>query len=106
MTERRQWQRYSLDLPIRVEGTDQSGSAFSLTGRLRNISARGALGNIPCKLQVGSDIRLEIGFPFSRLVWMRFDCEVLRTETTGTGVDTALRFTSGRPLFSYDETDS
>ena len=106
MIERRKWQRYNLDLPIRVEGTDQSGAAFAYAGRLRNISARGALATIRRYLQVGTRISLAVAFPLSRLIWMRYDCEVIRTEAAGAGVDTALMFTSVRPSFSgWDQDD-
>lgn len=100
MIDRRQWPRYNLDLPIRVEGMDHSGSAFALTGRLRNISAKGALGNLSLMLQVGSQITLAIAFPFARTIWMSFECEVVRTVTSGSGVDTAVKFKGVRPQFS------
>lgn len=103
MTERRQWPRYSLDLPLRVEGIDQSGTAFVLEGNLRNISARGALGRLTSGLQPGTHVRIEIALPFSQQTWICYEGEVLRTEAAAGGVDTALRFISVRPSFRGDE---
>ena len=102
-SDRRQWPRYSLDFPVRVEGRDASGAAFSLDGTLRNISARGALGNLPVDLQVGSKVRFDIAFPFNRLVWLSYEGVVVRIEQATAGVDVAVRFTNVRPSFIEDE---
>jgi hypothetical protein len=88
-----------LDLPIRVEYTDQSGSAVELTGRLCNISARGALGNLPGGFQPGTRVRVEIALPFSQLAWICYEGEVVRSEPVEAGVETALKFISTRPSF-------
>lgn len=100
MTERRQWPRYDLDFPIMVEGIDQSGSSYLMAGRLRNISARGALGNIPGGLQVGSLVRFSIALPFSESIWLSYDGVVVRSEAAVGGADIALSFTTARPIFS------
>jgi hypothetical protein len=100
LTDRRQWPRYSLDFPIRVEGVDQSGLSYVMAGRLRNISARGALGNIPGSLQVGSRVRFAIALPFSESIWLSYDGVVVRSKEADVGTDIAFRFTTARPIFS------
>lgn len=106
MIERRQWPRYSLEIPIRIEALNPSGMSFVLPGKLRNISARGALADLPSLIQVGTRVRLDLAIPFSRLVWLSYEGEVVRLEATGTGVGTAIRFTSVRPSFLEDDPGS
>jgi hypothetical protein len=78
---------------------------FVLAGRLCNISARGALANLPHRLRVGQKVRLDIAFPFSKSVWMSYDGEVVRTEPSMSGTSVAVKYIDPRPSFVEGEID-
>jgi hypothetical protein len=96
LDERRQWPRYKIDWAFRIEGAGESTE----TGKVINISARGALLRIARKLDVGTRISLSIRLPSPADAWMRFSAQVVRVEEAPTGVDIALRFDTSQPAFT------
>ena len=103
MPERRQWPRYQIDWPITIRGTDPSGARFIESGRLRNISVKGALGNIGRLLGIGSQVEVFIRFPFARPQLMKYSGEVIRTEPDPSGINVAVQFHTTRPTFLDSE---
>ncbi|HXG67595.1 MAG TPA: PilZ domain-containing protein [Blastocatellia bacterium] len=97
MIERRQWPRYQIDCPFEVQGTDPSGRKFAHGGRLLNISARGALGNIGQGVQVGAQVEVFIRVRLADSVTLKFIGEVIRVQYASTGVDVAVQFLTSRP---------
>jgi hypothetical protein len=55
---------------------------------------------------VGSKIRVEIAFPFSKSVWMSYEGEVVRTEPAMSGTNVAVRFINPKPSFVEEEPDN
>ena len=96
LDERRHWPRYKVDWTIRIKGAGESIE----TGKLSNISARGALVCISRRLDLGSRISLSIMLPPPVNAWMSFTGQVVRVEKVNMGVDIALRFDASQPIFA------
>lgn len=96
LDERRHWPRYKVDWTFRIEGAGESKE----TGKLSNISARGALVRIARMLDVGTRVTLFVRLPLPADAWMSFAGQVVRVEKGPRGVDTALRFDTSQPAFT------
>lgn len=96
LDERRHCPRYKVDWPFRIEGAGESAE----TGKLSNISARGALLRIARKLDVGARVSLFIMLPSPADAWMSFTGQVVRVDKGPAGVDTAIRFDTSQPGFT------
>jgi hypothetical protein len=96
LDERRHWPRYKVDWTVRVEGAGESPE----TGKLSNISARGALVRIAPTLDPGTRLSLFIRLPPPVDAWMSFTGQVVRVEKSLGEVDTALRFDTAQPIFT------
>ena len=59
-TERRQWSRLPIAIPIFVRGTDRWGKSFVELATVLNIGAGGALLATSRRLEKGSELLLEI----------------------------------------------
>src|ERR1051325_8618298 len=75
--DRRRMPRYQVDWPFRVKGTDPTGLGFLNTGRLRDISSRGAFGYIGRPLAVGSRMDVSIRLPVKDEVWIKYSAEII-----------------------------
>ena len=100
LEERRHWPRYNVEWPIKVEGVGESAGNGAETGKLNNISAKGALVSIERKFDVGARISLFVKLPSPADAWIGFSGYVVRVEKGPEGVDTALRFDTSRPIFA------
>lgn len=101
MPERRQWPRYKIDWLIRLKGQDPSGAEFIETGLADNISANGAFGYVGRHLPLGTKLEVSIQVPHTlRENWLRYTAEIVRVESSGSGVGLALRFDTSRPAFT------
>lgn len=78
----------------------ESAGEGAETGRLNDISARGALVRVGRKFDVGTRIRLLVKLPPPTEEWIGFFGQVVRVEKGSTGVDTALRFDMAQPMFT------
>jgi hypothetical protein len=96
LDERRHWPRYNVDWAVRVEGAGESPE----TGKLSNISARGALVRIAVTLDPGTRLSLFIRLPPPVDAWMNFTGQVVRVEKGQHEVGTALRFDTPQPIFT------
>ena len=85
-----------MDWTIRIEGMGESIE----TGKLSNVSARGALVCIARKFDVGARVTLFIRLPLPVDAWMSFSGQVVRVENGHMGVAIALRFDTSQPIFS------
>jgi hypothetical protein len=99
LPDRRQMHRYQVDWPFRVKGTDPSGLGILNTGKLRDISTRGAFGYINRLLAVGMKIEVLIKLPLKEERWIKYSAEVIRVEQLGSQTGVALKFDTSRPSF-------
>lgn len=97
--ERRRMPRYQVDWQFRVKGTDPTGLGFLNTGRLRDISARGAFGYIGRPLAVGVKMEVSIRLPMKDEVWIKYSAEIIRVEQAGSQIGVAFKFDTARPQF-------
>jgi len=63
--EKRDNERYGLELPITVHWKDTSGTEQESAGTTKNISSSGALILCSCPIETGCQIDVEIDFPVS-----------------------------------------
>ncbi len=96
MNERRHWLRYKVDWTFKIKGTGGSEE----TGKLINISARGALARVGRKFDVGAQVSLFVRLPSPADAWMSFTGQVIRVEKGPTGGDIAIRFDTSEPTFT------
>jgi hypothetical protein len=97
--DRRQMPRYHVDWPFRVKGTDPTGLGFLNTGKLRDISVRGAFGYIGRPLAVGSKMEVVIRLPVKDETWIKYSAEIIRVEQVGSQIGVAFKFDTAKPLF-------
>ncbi len=106
VSERRQWQRLGLAIPVFVRGVDDAGRPFLEFGTALNISAGGALLVIRRPLSPCADVAVEIpAAPIADKVLARrtLDGKVVRVENTFGWSSCATRFV--QPLLQEGESD-
>lgn len=99
LPDQRRMHRYQVDWPFRVKGTDPSGLGILNTGKLRDISPRGAFGYIGRLLAVGMKIEVSIRLPLKEERWIKYSAEVIRVEHLGSQTGVALKFDTSVPVF-------
>ncbi|MFP5261376.1 MAG: PilZ domain-containing protein [Blastocatellia bacterium] len=99
LPDRRRTHRYQVDWPFRVKGTDPSGLGILNTGKLSNISPRGAFGYIGRLLAVGMKVEVSIRLPLKEERWIKYSAEVVRVEQLCSQTSVALKFDTSRPAF-------
>lgn len=60
--ESRRWTRHNIDVRLRVDAGGNSAPAF---GRGSSLSEGGMGAYIPCALEIGSTLQLEMTFPYT-----------------------------------------
>lgn len=99
LPHRRRLHRYQVDWPFRVKGTDPSGLGILNTGKLRDISPRGAFGYVGRPLAVGMKMEIMIRLPLKEERWIKHLAEVIRVEQIDSQIGVALKFDTSRPTF-------
>ncbi|HVG18400.1 MAG TPA: PilZ domain-containing protein [Blastocatellia bacterium] len=99
LPDRRRMHRYQVDWPFRVKGTDPTGLGILNTGKLRDISSRGAFGYIGRLLAVGMKIEVLIRLPLKEERWIKYSAEIVRVEQLGSQTGVGLKFDTSRPMF-------
>jgi PilZ domain len=99
LPDRRRMHRYQVDWPFRVKGTDPTGLGILNTGKLRDISARGAFGYIGRPLAVGMKMEVLIKLPVKEERWIKYSAEIMRVERIGTQTGVAMKFDTSQPMF-------
>jgi PilZ domain len=99
LPDRRLTHRYQVDWPFRVKGTDPTGLGILNTGKLRDISARGAFGYIGRPLVVGMKMEVSIRLPVKEERWIKYSAEIIRVEPLGSRTGVAFKFNTSRPMF-------
>jgi hypothetical protein len=99
LPDRRRMHRYQVDWPFRVKGTDPTGLGILNTGKLRDISARGAFGYIGRPLAVGMKMEVLIKLPVKEERWIKYSAEIIRVERTSTQTGVAMKFDTSQPMF-------
>jgi len=97
--ERRTARRFKVGWDVAVTATDSGGSIFGETGTLENLSSSGAFLFLTRRLDPGTRAEVWIRVPFKRENWMKYFCEVVRSEPMPARVGIALRFDTARPIF-------
>ena len=97
--ERRKARRFNTTWEALIQGTDPSGSIFSETGSLENLSSTGAFIFLTRRFEVGERVDIRIKIPFKRDNWMRYSAEIVRVETDAPRVGVGMRFDTSRPAF-------
>lgn len=107
VTERRQWQRLALAIPVFVRGVDQGGRSFLEFATALNISAGGALLVLRRSLSHDAEVAVEIpASPIADQVMARrtLQAEIVRVQRSIGWSACATRFLE--PLLQEGETDS
>lgn len=97
--ERRKARRFNAAWEVSVRGADPSGSSFSETGTLENLSSTGAFLFLTRKFEVGERVDVLIKVPFKRENWMKYSAEIVRVEAAPPRVGVGMRFDTPRPAF-------
>jgi hypothetical protein len=99
LPDRRRMHRYQVDWSFRVKGTDPTGLGILNTGKLRDISPRGAFGYIGRPLAVGMKMEVLIRLPIKEERWLKYSAEIIRVEQLGSQTGVAFKFDTSRPMF-------
>jgi hypothetical protein len=91
--------RHQVDWPFRMKGTDPTGLGFFNTGRLRDISSRGAYGYTIRPVAVGLRMEVLIRLPVKEERWLKYWAEVIRVEQAGSEIGVAFKFDTAQPMF-------
>lgn len=97
--DRRKAERYKLELPARVEGTDSTGSPFQEDSVLIDLSSRGASLPLVTDQHPGNSLTVSIKLPFANSTWMQYCATVVRVERLGLTGRVGLEFHGSRPRF-------
>jgi len=97
--DRRRAERYRLELPASVEGTDSSGSPFQEDSVLIDLSSRGASLPLVTDQQPGNRLIVSIKLPFANSTWMQYCATVVRVDRLGLTGRVGLEFHGSRPRF-------
>jgi PilZ domain len=97
--ERREARRFDAAWEVSITGTDSSGSSFSETGTLENLSSTGAFLFLNRKFEVGERVEVLIKLPFKRDNWMKYSAEIVRVEAVPSKIGIGMRFDTPRPAF-------
>jgi hypothetical protein len=97
--DRRRAERYKLELPARVQGTDRAGSPFQEDSVLIDLSSRGASLSLITDQCPGSKVTVSIRLPFASSTWMEYCATVVRVDGVGAGRCLGLEFQCSRPRF-------
>jgi hypothetical protein len=97
--ERRRAERYKLELPARVQGTDRAGTPFQEESVLIDLSSRGASLPLVTDQAPGSRLTVSIRLPFANSTWMEYCATVVRVEREGLSGRVGLEFQCPRPRF-------
>jgi len=97
--DRRRSERYRLELPASVEGTDGMGSPFQEESRLIDLSSRGASLFLKQAQRLGAKVTVSIKLPFGNSTWMQYCATVVRIQGAGSLVCVGLEFGCLRPRF-------
>jgi|SRR5215469_6891748 len=97
--DRRKAERYKLELPARVEGTDRAGSPFQEDSVLIDLSSRGASLQLISDQRPGTRMTVSIRLPFAGSTWMEYCATVVRVERVGAAACVGLEFHYTRPRF-------
>jgi hypothetical protein len=97
--DRRRAERYRLELPASVEGTDSAGSPFREDALLIDVSSRGASLPLVTDQQPGAKLTVSIKLPFANSTWMQYCATVVRVEHLGIIGRIGLEFECSRPRF-------
>jgi|SRR5215471_1701854 len=98
-SDRRRAERYKLELPARVQGTDRAGSPFQEDCVLIDLSSRGASMQLITDQRPGARLTVSIRLPFANSTWMEYCATVVRVERVGLTGRVGLEFHSPRPRF-------
>jgi hypothetical protein len=100
LTESRKGKRFTVDWPVRVEGTNGGGDNFKQAGVLQNISSGGAMLCLANPVAEGTKLDVFIMLPFKGKKWMRYSAHVVRIEEGGSEFAAAVMFEGARPDFA------
>ena len=92
-------QRYQFGWKVAVAGTDYSGTDFNVEGALENVSSKGALLNVPQRLNPGDQLDLLIELPIHRKCWMKYPARVIRLDKQKLPRGVAVIFDTVIPAF-------
>jgi len=97
--DRRRAERYRLELPASVEGTDSNGCPFQEDSVLIDLSSRGASLQLATDQYPGNRLTISIKLPFANSTWMQYCATVVRVDRLGLTRRVGLEFHGARPLF-------
>jgi hypothetical protein len=97
--ERRRAERYKLELPARVQGTDRAGAPFQEESVLIDLSSRGASLPLITDQAPGARLTVSIRLPFASSTWMEYCATVVRVDREGLKGRVGLEFHCPRPRF-------
>jgi hypothetical protein len=97
--DRRKAERYRLELPASIEGTDSTGSPFQEDSVLIDLSSRGASLPLVTEQYPGNRLTVSIKLPFANSTWMQYCATVVRVERFGLTGRVGLEFHGSRPSF-------
>jgi hypothetical protein len=97
--ERRAAKRFQVSWPIVVKGAKPAGRNIQDSGKLENLSSRGALFLISRRVKPGLRLELGIKVPLKGQNWMKYSGKVVRVEKQNDRFAVAMLFDNVRPLF-------
>lgn len=95
--ERRKARRFEVDWDVAIESQGGMSSGFDDTGRLQNLSSRGAFLYLNRPLEVGTKLQVSIRLPVVEDRWAKYWAEVIRVECSYPRIGIAMRFKRLRP---------
>jgi len=97
--ERRVAKRFRVSWPVAVKNAEALGRGIQESGKLENLSSRGALFLIPARVKPGVRLELAIKVPLKGQNWMKYSGKVVRVEKQTDRFAVAMLFDDVRPLF-------
>jgi|SRR5215470_17676993 len=97
--DRRRAERYRLELPASVEGTDSTGSPFQEDSVLIDLSSHGASLPLVTDQRPGATLTVSIKLPFANSTWMEYCATVIRVDRMGLTGRVGVEFHGSRPRF-------
>jgi len=97
--ERRAAKRFQVSWPVVIKGAKAAERSIQESGKLENLSSRGALFLIGARVNTGLRLELRIKVPLKGQNWMKYSGKVVRVEKRADRFAVAMLFDNVRPLF-------
>lgn len=97
--DRRASRRFPVGWDITIRRVGRNGKIYNEIGDLTNLSSSGSYIKLARLARVGDKLEVCINIPMKRKHWMVYSGEIVRLQSSDSGVGVAVKFDKLRPEF-------